>query len=154
MTILLIYVAIFAIAFLAVRLVQSHLTEVHDFTSLKTVTFGDESAVTANRAASVISVIAIFLIWGAFTGSKWSPIHAPGPFIGEASIVPPDLPPPLALNPEARVLALPEGSALRRRDGELSLIGKADALLFSSEEPKTIERGSDVSWLLGQAGEA
>ena len=85
MTILLIYVAIFAIAFLAVRLVQSHLTEVHDFTSLKTVTFGDESAVTANRAASVISVIAIFLIWGAFTGSKWSPIHAPGPFIGEAS---------------------------------------------------------------------
>lgn len=85
MTILLIYVAIFVIAFFAVRLVASHLTKRHDFTSLKTVTFGDESAVTANRAASVISVLAIFLIWGAFTGSKWSPIHAPGPFIGDAS---------------------------------------------------------------------
>lgn len=60
----------------------------------------------------------------------------------------------LALNPHARVLALPEGSALRRRAGELSLIGKADAILFTSEEPKTIERGSDVSWLLSQAGEA
>ncbi len=85
MTILLIYIAIFVGAFFAVRLVSSHLTKRHDFTSLKTVTFGDESAVTANRAASVISVLAIFLIWGAFTGSSWSPIHAPGPFIGDAS---------------------------------------------------------------------
>ncbi len=85
MIILLIYVALFVAAFFAVKLVASRLTHAHDFTSLKTVTFGDESAVTPNRAASVISVIAIFLIWGAFTGSKWSPIHAPGPFIGEAS---------------------------------------------------------------------
>ena len=85
MIILLIYIAIFVIAFLAVRLVVSHLAKAHDFTSLKTVTFGDESAVTADRAASVISVLAIFLIWGAFTGSKFSPIHAPGPFVGDTS---------------------------------------------------------------------
>jgi taurine transport system permease protein len=85
MTILLIYVAIFVIAFFAVKLVESRLEARHDFTSLKTVTFGDESAVTANRSASIISVIAIFLIWGAFTGSKLTPIHAPGPFVGDAS---------------------------------------------------------------------
>ena len=85
MTILLIYVAIFIIAFFAVKLVTSHLEARHDFTSLKTVTFGDESAVTANRVASVVSIVAIFLIWGAFTGSKLTPIHAPGPFVGDAT---------------------------------------------------------------------
>ncbi|TQV73323.1 ABC transporter permease [Denitrobaculum tricleocarpae] len=85
MTILLIYIAIFVGAFFAVKAVAGHLTKRSDFTSRKTVTFGDESAVTANRAASVISVIAIFLIWGAFTGSSLSPIHAPGPFVGDAT---------------------------------------------------------------------
>ncbi|HSG93888.1 MAG TPA: ABC transporter permease subunit [Afifellaceae bacterium] len=85
MTILLIYVAIFVAAFFAVKLVYSMLEARHDFTSLKTVTFGDESAVTANRVASVISIVAIFLIWGAFTGSKLTPIHAPGPFVGDAT---------------------------------------------------------------------
>ncbi|MEM9010183.1 MAG: ABC transporter permease subunit [Pseudomonadota bacterium] len=83
MIILLIYVTLFVLAFLTVRGVASQLAKAHDFTSLKTVTFGDESAVTANRAASVISVLALFFIWGAFTGSAWAPIHAPGPFIGE-----------------------------------------------------------------------
>jgi taurine transport system permease protein len=87
MTILLIYIAIFVAAFFAVKLVYSMLEARHDFTSLKTVTFGDESAVTANRAASVISIVAIFLIWGAFTGSKLTPIHAPGPFVGDATFI-------------------------------------------------------------------
>ena len=54
-----------------------------DYTSLKTVTFGDESAVRANRAASIISILAIFVFWGMFTGSKLVPFHAPGPFIGD-----------------------------------------------------------------------
>ena len=84
MTILLIYIAIFIAAFFAVKFVNSRLDARHDFTSLKTVTFGDESAVTPNRAASIISIVAIFLIWGAFTGSKLTPIHAPGPFVGDA----------------------------------------------------------------------
>ena len=85
MIILLIYIAIFAIGFFGVRLVVNQMAKARDFTSLKTVTFGDESAVRADRAASVISVLAIFLIWGAFTGSKWAPIHAPGPFVGDTT---------------------------------------------------------------------
>ena len=85
MTILLIYVALFVAALLIVGAVRAGMAKAADFTSLKTVTFGDESAVTADRAASVISVIAIFLIWGAFTGSKLVPVHAPGPFVGETS---------------------------------------------------------------------
>ncbi len=48
-----------------------------------TVRFGDAGAVVPNRAASVISVLAVFLIWGAFTGSAWVPLHVPGPFLGE-----------------------------------------------------------------------
>ncbi|MCR9125235.1 MAG: ABC transporter permease subunit [Rhodobacteraceae bacterium] len=82
MIILLIYIAIFIGAFFTVRLINTRLAQRNDFTSLKTVTFGDESAVTANRTASVISVIAIFLIWGAFTGSSLVPVHAPGPYVG------------------------------------------------------------------------
>ena len=85
MIILLIYVAIFVVSFVVVRLINSRIEHARDFTSLKTVTFGDESAVRANRTASIISVIGIFLIWGAFTGSKWAPVHAPGPHEGTGS---------------------------------------------------------------------
>ncbi|KUJ84103.1 taurine ABC transporter permease [Ruegeria marisrubri] len=83
--ILLVYIAIFAGSFLIVRFLVKKATR--DFTSLKTVTFGDESAVTSNRTASVVSVLTIFLIWGSFTGSAWVPgfLHAPGPFVGETS---------------------------------------------------------------------
>jgi taurine transport system permease protein len=83
MTILIIYIVIFAAAFFAVRFGVRKFRQMQDFTSLKTVTFGDESAVRPDRWASVISVVTIFLLWGAFTGSKWVPIHAPGPFVGE-----------------------------------------------------------------------
>ncbi len=85
MIILVIYIAIFVGAYFAVRFVVRRTTRARDFTSLKTVTFGDESTVTADRAASVISILSIFLIWGAFTGSSLTPIHAPGPFIGDTS---------------------------------------------------------------------
>ena len=80
---LLIYLAIFIGSFVLIRTGVNRLRERHDFTSLKTVTFGDESAVRPDRAASIISVLTIFLIWGAFTGSKWAPIHVPGPFAGD-----------------------------------------------------------------------
>ena len=83
MIVLLIYIAIFIIAFVAVRFITQRMTAIHDFTSLKTVTFGDESAVRPNRWASVISVVSVFLIWGAFTGSSWTPIPCPGPFVGD-----------------------------------------------------------------------
>jgi taurine transport system permease protein len=49
------------------------------------VTFGDESAVSANRFASVVSIVALFAIWGAFTGSVITPLHVPGPFVGDTS---------------------------------------------------------------------
>ena len=79
------YIAIFVIAFVVVRYIVGRAAAKQDFTSLKTVTFGDESAVTPNRIASVISVVTIFLIWGAFTGSKITPLHMPGPFMGDTS---------------------------------------------------------------------
>jgi taurine transport system permease protein len=82
MSVLVFYIALFVIAFLVVRLIRRQTTERHDFTSLKTVTFGDESAVRPDRAASIISVLTIFLIWAAFTGSSLVPIHVPGPFSG------------------------------------------------------------------------
>lgn len=83
MIILILYVAIFTGAFFAVRFGVRKFRQMNDYTSLKTVTFGDESAVRPDRWASVISVVTIFLLWGAFTGSKWVPIHAPGPFVGD-----------------------------------------------------------------------
>nr|VFJ97197.1 MAG: taurine transport system permease protein [Candidatus Kentron sp. H]VFJ97797.1 MAG: taurine transport system permease protein [Candidatus Kentron sp. H]VFK02972.1 MAG: taurine transport system permease protein [Candidatus Kentron sp. H] len=90
MRILIIYVAIFFIAMAGYYGIRRFITgrfatKSADSTSLKTVTFGDESAVAANRAASVISVVTIFLIWGAFTGSSLVPFHAPGPYVGETS---------------------------------------------------------------------
>lgn len=80
---LVIYVLIFVAAFIVVRMLASRLSARHDFTSLKTVTFGDESAVRPDRWASVISLLTIFLLWGAFTGSKLVPVHVPGPFVGD-----------------------------------------------------------------------
>ena len=80
------YLVIFIAAFYIVRYVAAR-TAIQDYTSLKTVTFGDESAVRSNRAASVISIITIFVLWGAFTGSSLLPkfMHAPGPFVGDTS---------------------------------------------------------------------
>ncbi|WP_299784654.1 ABC transporter permease [uncultured Roseobacter sp.] len=83
---LLIYILIFVAAFFIVtKVVQG--AGLSDYTSLKTVTFGDESAVRPNRAAGIISILTIFLMWGIFTGSSLLPgfLHAPGPFEGTAS---------------------------------------------------------------------
>ena len=82
----LIYAAIFIGSFMIVTRVVRRAAR-HDFTALKTVTFGDESAVVSDRWASVISVVSIFFLWGMFTGSTLLPsfLHAPGPFQGEAS---------------------------------------------------------------------
>ncbi|WP_372573487.1 ABC transporter permease [Ruegeria jejuensis] len=81
--VLFIYLGIFAASYFIVTKVVHHAT-IRDYTSLKTVTFGDESAVRPNRVAGVISIITIFFIWGMFTGSALLPkfLHAPGPFVG------------------------------------------------------------------------
>jgi len=83
MSVLVFYILIFVLAYFLVRLIRRGMTERHDFVSLKTVTFGDESAIVPDRIASIISVLAIFLIWAAFTGSKLVPFHVPGPFSGQ-----------------------------------------------------------------------
>ncbi|MFK7868818.1 MAG: ABC transporter permease [Roseobacter sp.] len=83
---LLIYILIFVAAyFIVTKVAQKAVPK--DYTSLKTVTFGDESAVRPNRAAGVISIASIFLLWGIFTGSNLLPgfLHAPGPFVGTTS---------------------------------------------------------------------
>lgn len=84
MIILLIYIAIFVGSFFLVRLIVDQTAK--GYSARKTVTFGDESAVNSNRVASVVSILTIFLLWGAFTGSSLLPrfLHAPGPFEGVA----------------------------------------------------------------------
>ena len=85
------YVAGYIVLILATlalwRAVKRFLRPRHDFGSLKTVTFGDESAVTSNFAASVVSVLLIFVLWGVFTGSRLLPgfMHVPGAFTGEGT---------------------------------------------------------------------
>jgi taurine transport system permease protein len=82
---LIIYVGIFiGSAFLFTKVLAKGMS---DYTSLKTVTFGDESAVRPNRAAGIISIFTIFLMWGIFTGSSLLPgfLHAPGPFQGDTT---------------------------------------------------------------------
>jgi taurine transport system permease protein len=85
MLILIMYISIFILAYVIYTKVAKFTVAKTGFNAAKTVTFGDESAVTSNRAASIISVISIFLIWGAFTGSKITPVHVPGPFVGDTS---------------------------------------------------------------------
>ncbi len=53
----------------------------------RTVAFGDASAVRSSGLASVLSVLAIFLLWAAFTGSALIPswLRVPGPFLGQAA---------------------------------------------------------------------
>lgn len=83
---LILYVGIFVAAFFIVRMISEG-RGTKDYTSLKTVTFGDESAVRSNRAASVISILTVFFMWATFTGSSLIPgfLHMPGPFEGTTS---------------------------------------------------------------------
>jgi taurine transport system permease protein len=83
---LLLYVGIFVAAFFIVRMISEG-RGTKDYTSLKTVTFGDESAVRSNRAASFISILTVFFMWATFTGSALIPsfLHMPGPFEGNTT---------------------------------------------------------------------
>lgn len=81
MTFLIVYLAIFMLSMVVVSWIRRR-KRLNDFTALKTVTFGDESAIRPDRAASVISIICILVIWAAFTGSTLLPVHMPGPFLG------------------------------------------------------------------------
>lgn len=85
MLILILYISMFILAYVIYTAIAKFTVSKIGFNARKTVTFGDESAVTSNRVASIMSVIVIFLIWGAFTGSKTTPLHVPGPFVGDTS---------------------------------------------------------------------
>jgi len=85
MTLLIIYIIIFLSTYYFYRLVVKKISAKNNITNLKTVTFGDESSVTPNRIASIASIITLLLLWGAFTGSNFSPIHMPAPFTGDTS---------------------------------------------------------------------
>ena len=82
-----IYVGVILLSAFIWSYIKKMLTPKSDYSSLKTVTFGDESAVTSNTVASVVSIVLIFLFWGTFTGSKYLPsfMHVPGAFTGEGS---------------------------------------------------------------------
>ncbi|MEO0772725.1 MAG: ABC transporter permease subunit [Pseudomonadota bacterium] len=83
--VLALYVGAFLGAFFAFTLVYKAAFSRVDFTSLKTVTFGDESAVKPNRVASVLSVLTIFLLWVGFTNSTLPLPKAPSPFLGDVT---------------------------------------------------------------------
>jgi len=80
---LLIYLVIFIGSFALIRAIAGGMART-GFSSLKTVTFGDESAVMPDRRASVISILALFALWASFTGSALLPsfLHMPGAFTG------------------------------------------------------------------------
>ena len=84
------YVALVLLAMVlwrgALRLIGRARGEAQGLAGRRTVAFGDAGAVRGEAAASVISVAAIFLLWGAFTGSRLLPgfLHAPGAFAGTA----------------------------------------------------------------------
>ncbi len=85
--IFILYVGISGVCFFLYNLATGKKRTAKGFNARKTVTFGDESSVVSNRIASVASVVSIFLVWGMFTGSVISPIHMPGAFVGETSII-------------------------------------------------------------------
>ncbi len=85
MLVLLIYILIFVSTYLGYKAISHLFHAKTDFSARKTVTFGDESSVTSNKAASVISIISLFFLWGIFTGSVITPVHMPGPFVGETT---------------------------------------------------------------------
>lgn len=74
MIVLAAYLAIFAAAWGLGRLLDR---------KAPPVAFGDAAGIRPSRLASVLSVLSVFLIWGAFTNSALVPVHVPGPFVGE-----------------------------------------------------------------------
>ncbi|MEL7229051.1 MAG: ABC transporter permease, partial [Pseudomonadota bacterium] len=79
-----IFLAVSALVYFVWNFISGKREQMQGYTSLKTVTFGDESAVTANRVASIAGVITVFLIWMIATGSNLLPFNVlPGPFVGD-----------------------------------------------------------------------
>ena len=78
------FLAVSGIVYFIWNFINSKRDQLRGYGSLKTVTFGDESSVTANRVASVSGVITVFLIWMIATGSSLLPFKIlPVPFVGD-----------------------------------------------------------------------
>jgi dipeptidase E len=54
----------------------------------------------------------------------------------------------LAIYPEERVVALPEGTAIFQKGAQTVLRGEADGILFTSQGRQIIKRDEDLSWIL------
>ncbi len=81
-----VYLAVSALCYFGWNLYSQGREAARGYTSLKTVTFGDESAVIPNRVASIAAVITIFLLWAIATGSSLLPFNLlPGPHEGETT---------------------------------------------------------------------
>lgn len=79
------FLAVSGIVYVISTFLNSKKDQMRGYASLKTVTFGDESAVTANRVASVAGVATVFLIWMIATGSTLLPFKIlPIPFVGDS----------------------------------------------------------------------
>lgn len=85
MLILTLYIISFILLLFIYKFIIKRFTSTANQQKINTVTFGDESAIKPNRTASILSILTLFFIWCAFTGSTLSPIHAPGPFTGDTS---------------------------------------------------------------------
>ncbi|ARS52314.1 dipeptidase PepE [Kushneria konosiri] len=55
----------------------------------------------------------------------------------------------LRLNPESRVIALPEGTALQREGDRLELLGDQDAWLFTAQGVQVLPAGQPCNGLIG-----
>ncbi len=78
------FLAISGLVYLVWNYLNSKKDQMRGYASLKTVTFGDESSVTANRTASIAGVVTVFLIWMIATGSNLLPFNVlPVAFVGD-----------------------------------------------------------------------
>ncbi len=79
-----IFLAVSGLVYFVWNFINSKKDQFRGYGSLKTVTFGDESSVSANRVASISGVITVFLIWMIATGSNLLPFKIlPVAFVGD-----------------------------------------------------------------------
>ena len=159
---LIIYVGIFVgSAFLFTKVLVKG---IRDYTSLKTVTFGDESAVRPNRAAGIISIFTIFLMWGIFTGSSLLPgfLHAPGPFLGTTEFTytaqvegqaPDDATVTVVVHPRGDTAAAPEvepGDGFAKNDSAAIAQWRTGLVAVDKNDELTKKDGAKVIAIDGQ----
>ncbi len=156
LSLLLFYIAVFTGGFFIVK--RFFAGPKNDFTALKTVTFGDESAVVPARSASVISIVTLFVMWGAFTGSNLLPsfLHVSGPFIGDARFTY-TLESPDGTRDDADVLVrvfpfgteveeptIEPGSGFAKNDAVSVSQGRSVTILFDKNDAVTRKEGARI----------